>query len=123
MSNIVTLSPVDIVHCLEELHVPITVENITRPSAVHISRIYEILTDLLLGKCRDDYEPTDELLDSSTETPWLYNTAIKEMCYFQSMCVLAPSLAVLGSHSFVRAAAAGRGSCRLPACAISPCRT
>ena len=79
----------EIVAWLEDLSVPLTADNINRPTSEHISRVYEVLTDLILGTERDEYEPNETILES-LERPQLLVTAVKDMSYFRTMYAWFP---------------------------------
>lgn len=74
-----------IIKCINEMHIPIAEEDITKPSSARIMTIYDSITDILMGCTRQQFEQPSFAVMQILEQPDLHQESLSLMAYYRQL--------------------------------------
>jgi hypothetical protein len=79
------LKPSEIVTCMAELQIPITIEDLEKPSPQRMISVFECCTDILMGISREQFsQPTFSVMEI-LEHPDLHQESITLMSFYRQL--------------------------------------
>ncbi|KAJ3415273.1 kinetochore-associated Ndc80 complex subunit nuf2 [Chytridiales sp. JEL 0842] len=88
------LKPSEIVTCMAELQIPITIEDLEKPTAPRMIAVFESCTDILMGVAREQFSQPNFAVMEILEHPDLHQESITLMSFYRQLYKLVTKVGV-----------------------------
>ncbi|KAI8622594.1 Nuf2 family-domain-containing protein [Chytriomyces sp. MP71] len=88
------LKPSEIVACMSDLHIPLTLEDLERPTPARMAAVFEAFTDMFMGVSRDHFATPNFAVVDLLEHPDLHQEDVALMGFYRQLFKLVTEVGI-----------------------------
>jgi kinetochore protein Nuf2 len=89
-----TLNNAEILQCMEELRIPFTEQDLSKPSSIKVIKVFEDFLDILMGITREELEQPHFSVMENLENPELHQQSLEDITFFRHLQRLMHSVGI-----------------------------